>query len=351
MGDSTDQAQPVDDTGEAGGLIAAKVLDAVGRRLEEPRTLPLRAVADHADLDPQLLARLFSAAGRLHDDGSYGDRDLQYARDLAVLVERFDPDTLERALRMHVRAATAVAVNQLGLIQADQRLAGIFGDTQPEGLDDMETLERFAEVLAEEAALLVPLTQRLLVEDHHETLVRLLETQVVREASRTLGDVVELSVAFIDLVGFTRLSASVEPAGVGGVLAAFEDLVHLAADLAGDVLVVKFIGDAAMLVSGHLDQLVDACLRIVEAEVEALEDVARRAGVASGRVQIRDGDYVGTPVNLAARLTDLARPGTVVADEELQDRLEPGWDLSRLPSLKLKGLGRGRHLRVRRPAG
>ena len=133
------------------------------------------------------------------------------------------------------------------------------------------------------------------------------------------------------------------------VLAAFEDLAHLAADLAGDVLVVKFIGDAAMLVSGHHDQLVDACLRIVDAEVEALGDVARRAGIASGRVQIRDGDYVGTPVNLAARLTDLARPSTVVADEALHDALEARWELSRLPSLKLKGLGRGRHLRVRHP--
>jgi len=44
---------------------------------------------------------------------------------------------------------------------------------------------------------------------------------------------------------------------------------------------------------------------------------ALRAGMAAGRVLTRFGDVYGPVVNLAARLTSLARPGTALVDAEL----------------------------------
>jgi adenylate cyclase len=321
---------------------AAAVLGQVRVRLEELRTLHMDELAEQAGLERATIERLFAAAGRLHDDKRYGARDLAYAQDLAELLERFDVEVLERALRLHQRAVTTIAVNQLALVQADRRMAPLLA----RGRGD----DQLAGRLTREARETIALVQRLLVEDHQETLLRLLDTQAVARASRTLGEVIDMAVAFVDLVGFTRLSASVDPDEVGDTLSAFEDLVHAEADRAGEVLVVKFIGDAAMLVGGDADEVADAALGVVQAEPPGLDGVGRRAGLAAGEMRVRDGDYVGTAVNLAARLTDVARAGSLVVDEHAVERLGDGWRRSRLPSTKIKGLGRSRPVRVRRPA-
>jgi adenylate cyclase len=65
-----------------------------------------------------------------------------------------------------------------------------------------------------------------------------------------------------------------------------------------------------------------------------MEDISRderfrgaRSGIASGRVVARNGDYFGPPVNLAARLTEVAEPGQILTDETtariLGDRARP----------------------------
>ena len=46
-----------------------------------------------------------------------------------------------------------------------------------------------------------------------------------------------------------------------------------------------------------------------------------RVGVAFGDVIVRQGDFHGTTVNLAARLVATADPGVVLADAELHARL------------------------------
>lgn len=322
---------------------AQQLLGAVRDRLTDPRHLPLRDVAFDVRVPLRDLERLFAAAGRLRDDGRYGEADRGYARDLATLLERFDLPVLERMLRLHQRAMTTVVVNHLAQLQGDPRLAPLF---EPGAELPVEVIEAFAA----DAALLLPVTQRLLALDHHEALLRLLDTSVVADASTSPLDAIDLAVAFIDLVGFTRLSATADPGIVGDVLGSFEDGVHEAAAAVGEVLVVKFIGDAAMLVSGDLDRLVDVCLHVVADPLPSGDDVERRAGAAAGAVQVRDGDYFGHPVNTAARLTDLARPGSLLVAESALDRLTGGWTLRRLHARKLKGLGKVRPARVERPS-
>jgi adenylate cyclase len=321
---------------------AQLLLGAVRERLREPRQLPLRDIAFDSRVDRDTLARLFAAGGRLRDADRYGQADLAYARDLAQLLDRFDVPVLERMLRLHQRAMTTVAVNQLTQLQSDPRLAPLL---EPEGRLPAELVA----AVADDAAYLLPVTQRLLALDHREALLRLLDTRVVADASTSSATSVDLAVGFIDFVGFTRLSATVAPERVGDVLGGFEDGVHAAAHAVGDVLVVKFIGDAAMLVGGELDDLIEVCLRVSHDPSASGDEVGRRAGVAAGPVAVRDGDYVGHAVNSAARLTDLARPGTVLVDEGAVPRLEPGrWDLRRLRARKLQGLGRVRPSRVLR---
>ena len=318
---------------------AAEVLGAVRDRLDGARHLPLRDLAFEADLEVAVLRRLFTAAGRYRDDDRYREEDRGYAHDVAALLARFEVDLLERVLRLHARAATTIAVNQLAMLRTDPRLGPLLEL-------DQRLPASVIEVIVDEAERLLPLTQRMLVSDHRQALVSLLDTEAVRVASTSNEDAIDLAVGFVDLVGFTRLSASVDTTGVGEMLGGFEDGVHAAAEAVGDVLVVKFIGDAAMLVSESADRLVDVLLRVVDDPLPSGDEVERRAGIAAGGITIRDGDYVGTAVNTAARLTDLARPGSVLVAEDAVGRLAGDWPQRQLRPRKLKGLGRSRPSRV-----
>jgi adenylate cyclase len=117
--------------------------------------------------------------------------------------------------------------------------------------------------------------------------------------------------AFLDLCGFTRYT------DVHGDAAAVAALAHLRMVLRGlserrGVRVTKWLGDGAMLSSVDALSLV-AC--VVEARDElAASPLAVRVGVAHGAVIMFEGDdYVGAPVNLAARLCRAAGPGGILA--------------------------------------
>ena len=76
------------------------------------------------------------------------------------------------------------------------------------------------------------------------------------------------------------------------------------------VRLVKMIGDAAMVVGPEPGPVVEAALALVEAAENEGEDFPLlRAGVASGQALARAGDWYGRPVNLASRITAIARPG------------------------------------------
>ncbi len=52
-----------------------------------------------------------------------------------------------------------------------------------------------------------------------------------------------------------------------------------------------------------------------------------------------DGDYFGPTVNLAARLVDVAEPGTVLVDEGLSAVLDPArWSMEPQPPTRLRGI-------------
>jgi adenylate cyclase len=88
------------------------------------------------------------------------------------------------------------------------------------------------------------------------------------------------------------------------------------------VRLVKLIGDAVMLVSPDPAPLLDAVLALVDAAAAEGEGFPQlRAGVALGAARERDGDVYGHAVNVASRLTAIARPGSVLADEHVHDAL------------------------------
>jgi adenylate cyclase len=156
-------------------------------------------------------------------------------------------------------------------------------------------------------------------------------------ASGAVGGTVELTVCFADLVEFTRLGEEIDAEELGMVAGRLEEMASAVAE--PPVRLVKTIGDEVMLVSTEAGPMVAAALALIDAaEAEGQQFPWLRAGIASGPTLPQAGDYYGRPVNLASRLTGVARPGSVVLDEATREAAEQSFDYSYVGERRLKGL-------------
>src|SRR5580693_7869571 len=185
------------------------------------------------------------------------------------------------------------------------------------GASEVDIAKASKALVSKIAPMLGPMIQDMLFMH----LRHMLETEAVNAAERAAGKPLPgarlVTVAFADLVGFTRLGEK--------VLA--EELGHLAGQLGGlardltapPVRFIKTIGDAVMFVCPEPAPLLDTVLKLVEV-VDTDNDFPRlRGGVASGMAVSRAGDWFGSPVNVASRVTAAARPGTVLVADSVRD--------------------------------
>jgi len=154
---------------------------------------------------------------------------------------------------------------------------------------------------------------------------------------------VPLAVGFVDIVGYTAHSRTIDEGELVDLVEGFE--AEMAA-LVGDVpqgRVIKSLGDAVLYVCpSPLDAVTVALEAIAAGEEDELAFPRVRAGVAYGPVVPRLGDVFGPTVNLASRLTSVARPGTVVCDEGAAEALaeETAVQVRRLRRTSAKGYAR-----------
>jgi adenylate cyclase len=105
------------------------------------------------------------------------------------------------------------------------------------------------------------------------------------------------------------------------------------------VRLVKTIGDAAMLASPDPEPLLGATLALIEAADAEGEDFPQlRGGAALGQALPRAGDWYGQPVNLASRITAVARPGSLLVDRVLRDSAPDAYSWSFAGERRLKGI-------------
>ncbi len=121
------------------------------------------------------------------------------------------------------------------------------------------------------------------------------------------------TVGFADLVSFTRLSTGIDQDELADVVEGFESVcLDLVASRSGRV--IKTLGDSVLFVAANPRLGVDIASDIVEqiGADPALPDV--HVGLATGPVVMRLGDVFGSPVNMASRLTGVARRNRVICD-------------------------------------
>jgi adenylate cyclase len=122
------------------------------------------------------------------------------------------------------------------------------------------------------------------------------------------------AVGFVDIVGYTGRSKNLSDAELVAWVEYFEDeLTRVVVDLAGRV--IKTIGDEVLFVADDPVAAAEVALVATDRGEDPEDRFPQvRAGLAYGDVLSRLGDVYGPTVNIAARLTSLARPGTVLVD-------------------------------------
>jgi adenylate cyclase len=325
-------------TATAGLAADEPLLDEVRSILTGEPELSLADVASQAGLPVQILREVF-AASDWSSRPAYDERDVDYARAIAQLLDVFPLKSLVRTVRTRYRAVTSIVVSDLGTVRDH-----VLGPAQRGGADP----RALAGSLAEAAERILPLSTGQLAEDYRHALLRLLDSDALaRGAQLEGGRELRLAVGFVDIVGYTALSGRVDPVGLDHVLVSFEDLVAAVVGDQDDVLLAKFVGDAAMLVASEAEPLAEVLLDLVDDHTR-LAEAPRRAGMSAGLVLVREGDYFGGVPNLAARLTDHAHPWSLLADEDLEEVLGERFELERVSKTRIRGVGDQRPLRVRR---
>jgi len=144
--------------------------------------------------------------------------------------------------------------------------------------------------------------------------------------------------AFVDLSGFTAYGDEHGDEESVRVLTLFRSAVRQVATEYG-VRIAKWLGDGCMLVSVEPTQLVGAVCMLEQLAREFDIPLELHAGMAGGPVMLVEGDdYTGRCVNLAARLTGVAKASEVLSTPELAQYAPPGTALESAGMITVAGL-------------
>jgi adenylate cyclase len=240
---------------------------------------------------------------------AFSDSDVEGARRLAVALELgFPKDRLLEGARIFGRAA-AQAATASRVLSAEVFVRP--GDTERDA----------ALRVADAARTLYPQTRELLHRLYSLHLREQLSNDVVAATEFGAGRLEgtrKVAVCFADMVDFTSLGEEIAVEELGEIADSFTALV--AEVVEQPVSLVKTIGDAAMLVSPEPEPLLDAALTLVErTQPEEGELPELRVGVAMGEALNRFGDWYGSPVNVASRITAIAKASSVIVTEVVRD--------------------------------
>jgi adenylate cyclase len=273
-------------------------------------------------VDEEQARRLWRAMGfpdLPDDDVAFTHGDVRALQIVAGLIE-------QGLLDYDAAVATARAMGQALARLAESQLY-VLGHAIGARAEEVEEQERLA-------ATLVPSVEQLVLHVWHRHLAA--------AAGRALGadETATATVGFLDIVGYTRLSRGLSPEDLTALLERFESETSDRIARSGG-RVVKMIGDEVFFVADSPAVAAEIALETAETHAADEELPEIRGGLASGPVLMRHGDVFGTTVNRAARLTPIARPGTVIVDDEVRAQLrdDGSYKVKRVRAHRLRGLG------------
>jgi adenylate cyclase len=287
-------------------------------------------VASLTGMEPGVMVALRSASGMppAEDEAVYTEDDVQSLHTAMIAKQAGIADEelvqLTRTLSRGLAPAAEVMRAMVMKLVIEPRVS------------ESEFSRRYAQSVAQLAPTVGPMVANLLAAQ----LRQMAQSEAITAAERTGGRLPgsrEISVCFADLVGFTRLGELVPPEDLGRLAVRLEAMTS---DVIGPpVRLIKTIGDAVMLTSPEPEPLLHAGLSLLDAaDSEGEEFPQLRVGSALGPALRRAGDWFGRPVNLASRVTQIARPGSLLAERELHESAPDSFRWSYAGARRVRGL-------------
>ncbi|HEV7615053.1 MAG TPA: adenylate cyclase regulatory domain-containing protein [Solirubrobacterales bacterium] len=326
-----DDGVPLEDLRQAVAAGRLALLPVERALAGEGRRYTAREIAEIVGLDLEQLRRFSAALGVPYtdpDEPRGTEADLEAARRMKAFRDAGLPED------GMLQVARTIGMGTARIAEANRELV-IRTLAQP-GDSERDLALRFAGA----AELMMPLVGPTVVHALQANMLEQIRRDVIGAtnlANGEIGGAVELTVGFADLVEFTRLGEEVPAEELGLVAGRLEEMAIAVAE--PPVRLVKTIGDAAMFVSTEPAPMLRASLALIAAaEAEGDEFPLLRAGLACGSVLPQSGDYYGRPVNLASRITGVARPGSVVADAAVKEAAEDDFAYTFIGERRLKGI-------------
>lgn len=239
------------------------------------------------------------------EERAFSDQDVDMVRQLnsLLVVGLVDDDDILRLARLMGASFSRLADAQIAVI--DEFLASLPGADPEES-----RRSRLSALVASEDANVLDFLE--------DSIVYVWRRHLLAAIGRWISvddDTTEQAVGFADMSGFSRLTKRVSSNDLADTIEAFEAAAF-------DVIsshegrVVKMIGDEVMFVTPDLDEGVAIAVELVNRldDVDIVPPV--HCGVAFGPTVTVGGDVFGPTVNLASRLTEVARPGTIAVDRD-----------------------------------
>ncbi len=295
----------------------------------------LEEAATRFGFDVDVARRLWSASTLLGADEVVTEDDARMAQSMQEALEAGLPE--EALLQLiHVydealgRVADAEARTFHIYVHERLRAAGLSGTDLTEATS---AISNDVQSLAEPTVLYF----------HRKGIERALREDLVLHFAEAAGLVdtgevpgqVSVTIVFVDLSSFTPLTQAMGEVQAADVLARFSALVRTAVR-ARQGRIVKQIGDAFMMVFTDPEEAVRCALEIEQRGAAESHFPACRLGVSCGRALYREGDYVGTTVNVAARLVSAAERHQTLVTPEVRAAV------GAVPDIEFRPLGRRR---------
>ncbi len=322
------------------GIDPQRLYEQVERAiLGKPRSLNRVQVAERAGVPLERAIALWRALGFPGTDSDetvlFTEADIEALRMVDRLVDSgfIDPDVELTLVRSMGRSFARLAEWEIAELAA----AAVSGSM----MTDQGRLEGLVDEL-------LPV-----VEEIHDYVWR---RHIAAAAGRMLlfpggEDGVRMAVGFADIVGFTRRSRGLKTEELARLVETFEaTAASIVTEHRGRI--IKTIGDEVLFVADSAPEAARLALELTEVH-EADPDFPQvRVGLAYGDVMTRLGDVFGPVVNIASRLTSLAKPCRILVDREMGQELRPYEDefrVKRSRTASVKGYSRLDTYALKRP--
>jgi class 3 adenylate cyclase/DNA-binding transcriptional MerR regulator len=315
--------------GDVVGEFVALITDGsprTGHRIEE--------LFERTGLAPAAMRRLWVASGLGDQEEAY-DEDLHAQQWLAVALGAGIPEeAVLQLVRVYADAIGRVADAEARLFHyyVHERL-------RAEGLEGQDLFAAVQGISESVRDLLEPAVlyfhrkamQRALREDFVLHL-----TEATTPPGQTAGEL-QTTMMFVDLAGFTPLTETMGDDTAARIVERFSEIARDAVT-GHSGKVVKQIGDEFMLAFDNPTHALGCGLDIDAATRREENFPAVSIGAHYGTLLYREGDYIGTTVNIAARVTATANRQFLITDALRREIRGDGFDVRPFGRHALKGI-------------